>query len=380
MLHNFVVKNRQAILALSQEKAALLAVKLAGSEQLNEGAPLFLDQLVQVLENKLQKSPSEAMLADAAAHGKEFLRLGYSLSHVVHSYGAMCQAITECAVRMDAQITSEEFNLLNGCLDIAIAAAVSEYHFRSNEMSEEREIQHLGFLAHELRNALSSAMVAHEMIKAGMVGTGGSTAAVLESNLARMRHLIDRSLSEVRLRSDADLYIETYRLCDIFDQVGITAKSDADRKKQILDFTLDRKIVLSGDRQFLVSAIAKLVQNGIKYTRLGGTIHLRAFLKEGRLRLEIEDQCGGIPPGRAEELFTPYFQASSTRGGLGLGLSITRRAVELSQGTINLVNKPGSGCMFVIDIPQHAAVTPSAKVAVPGVLSVQPDFSKKKKD
>ncbi len=363
---------------LSREKTALLAGKLPGSEQLNVGAPLFLDKLIQVLEEKMLKSPPEAMLTEAAAHGKEFLKLGYSLSHVVHAYGALCQAVTECAIRLDTQISPENFNLLNGCLDIAVAAAVSEYQFRSNQMSEEREIQHLGFLAHELRNALSSAMIAHEMIKAGLVGTGGSTAAVLESNLVRMRHLIDRSLSEVRLRSDANLYIETFRLCDIFDQIGITARSEAKKKRQILDFTLDRTMELSGDRQFLISAISNLVQNGIKYTRLGGTVHLRAFLSEGRVRLELEDQCGGIPPGKTEELFTPYFQASSTRGGLGLGLSITRRAVELSQGTISLVNKPGHGCMFVIDIPQHAAVTPSAKLAVPGVLSVQPDFSKKK--
>ncbi len=121
----------------------------------------------------------------AASHGKEFLKLGYSLSHVVHSYGSMCQSFTELATQKNANISPQEFNILNGCLDIAIASAVSEFQFRSNEATEERELQHLGFLAHELRNALSSATVAHEMIKAGLVGVGGSTASVLEANLSR---------------------------------------------------------------------------------------------------------------------------------------------------------------------------------------------------
>ena len=112
---------------------------------------------------------SDQMLSEAASHGKEFLNLGYSLSHVVHSYGSMCQAITELATRKNANISPGEFNILNGCLDIAIASAVSEFQFRSNEASEDREIKHLGFLAHELRNALSSATVAQEMIKAGLV-------------------------------------------------------------------------------------------------------------------------------------------------------------------------------------------------------------------
>lgn len=379
MLHEFLEKYRKEILSLSAEKTLLLAGLRGGSEQLNLGLPLFYDQLIKVLEKKLSSNPPEALLVAAAEHGKEFLRLGFSVSHVVHAYGAMCQAITEIATRKNANISSSEFNILNGCLDVAIAAAVSEFQFRSVEASEAREIKHLGFLAHELRNALSSATLAQEMIKAGLVGTGGSTAAVLEANLSRMRHLIDRSLSEVRMRADVDLFVEKFRLADLLDQILVTAKIDADKKQQTLSCEADWKIEIETDRQFILSAVANLVQNAVKYSKSGGKIWLRAKTTRDRVLIEIEDECGGIEAGKIDALFEPYVKSSGDRSGLGLGLAITQRAIYLCQGKISVRDKPGHGCAITIDIPRKIAVDTKQKATVPGVEAVQPDFSKKPK-
>lgn len=377
MLHEFLQTNRTEILELSEEKTRKLAGLRADSDQLKIGLPLFYEQLIKVLEQKLSQHPHKEMLSAAASHGREFLNHGYSLSHVVHSYGSMCQAITELATRKNADISAREFNILNGCLDVAIASAVSEFQFRSNEASEEREIKHLGFLAHELRNALSSATVAQEMIKQGLVGVGGSTAAVLEANLSRMRNLIDRSLSEVRMRADSDLLIETFRLAELFDQIVITAKVDASKKNQTIMNEVGWKIELEADRQFILSATANLLQNAIKYSKNGGVIWLRGKAAGDRVFIEIEDECGGIQVDKISSLFKPFTQENEDRSGLGLGLTITQRAVHLSQGTIQVRNHPGRGCTFVIDIPQKALPIPSKKSAVSGKDSVQPDYGKK---
>jgi len=374
MLHEFLLQNKKEILLLSEEKTKTLAGARSDSVQLKIGLPLFFDQLLKVLEEKLSKSPPDALLRAAAEHGKEFLRLGYSLSHVVHAYGAMCQSITEYATINNANISPQEFNILNGCLDVAIASAVSEFQFRSIQASEEREVAHLGFLAHELRNSLSSATVAHEMIKAGLVGTGGSTAAVLESNLSRMRHLIDRSLSEVRTRADADAFIEKFRLSDLFDQIVLTAKVDADKKQQQVFCHVDWQIEVEGDRQFILSAVANLLQNAIKYTKTGGKIWLRGKCADQRICIEVEDECGGIDTAKLGSLFKPYVQANEDRSGLGLGLTISQRAIHLSKGIITVQNSPGHGCTFIIDIPQTLTPEPSMKSAVPGMDSVQPKF------
>jgi signal transduction histidine kinase len=378
MLHEFLELNRDDILELCEEKTINLAGARGGSEQLKLGLPLFYEQLIKVLELKLNSDPTPEMLMVAAEHGKEFLRLGYSLSHVVHAYGAMCQAITELAVEKDAKITAQEFNILNASLDAAIAAAVSEFQFTSNQGVEEREVQHLGFLTHELRNALSSATVAYDMIKAGLVGIGGSTSAILEANLSRMRLLIDRSLTEVRLRADADLIIEKIRLFDIFEQIAITARIDAGKKKQTLAVEVDLEIEIETDRQIVLSAISNLVQNAIKYTRREGLIFLRGKIFEDRVLIEIEDQCGGLVGDKISSLFQPFIQENEDRSGLGLGLSIAKKAIYLCQGTVSVENKPGIGCIFIINIPIKVFLLPSAKPAVRGKDSVQPKNFKKK--
>jgi len=289
----------------------------------------------------------------------------------------LCQAITQYATEKEANITANEFNILNGSLDIAIASAVSEFHYRSNEVSEMGEVKRLGFLAHELRNTLSSATVAHEMIKAGVVGTGGSTAKVLEANLVRMGDLIDRSLSEVRLRSDPELIIEKFRLSDLFDQIAITARIDATVKNQSLVCDVDPKIEIETDRQFLLSAIANLVQNGVKFTKAKGKVWLRGKSEGEKIFIEVEDECGGIDENKVSSLFRPFFQITADRSGFGLGLAIVHRAIELLQGKVTILNKPGFGCIFITELPK-AIIKGAGKLSiVQGKDAIQPDLLRK---
>lgn len=377
LLHNFLKTYKNEILLLSAEKTKLLAGAHDASDQLNIGIPIFYEQLIRSLEEKKVTNPPPDMLASAATHGKEFLRLGYSLSHVVHAYGSMCQAITELATMKSANITALEFNILNGCLDVGIASAVSEFQFQSNQASEKREITHLGFLAHELRNALSSATIAHEMIKAGLVGTSGSTAAVLEANLTQMKTLIDRSLCEVRMRSDSDLFIEKFYLSELIDQSLLACTTKANNRQQHLVLDVDRTIEIEADRQYIYSAVDNLIQNAIKYSKANSEILIHTHSSDDRVIIEIEDQCGGIDKDKISSLFEPFTKADVDRSGLGLGLNITKQAVHLSQGTISVKNKPGTGCIFSLDIPQKIAPVASQKSVVHGKDSVQPDFLKK---
>ncbi len=192
-----------------------------------------------------------------------------------------------------------------------------------------------------------------------------------------MRNLIDRSLSEVRMRADSDLFVEKFRLSDLFDQIVITAKTDSSKKNQTIIMDVDWKIEIEADRQFILSAIANLIQNAIKYSKPGGNILLRGKLIEDRVLIEVEDKCGGIDVDKISSLFKPFVQENRDRSGLGLGLTITQRAVHLSQGNIQVQNNPGTGCIFIIDIPQNVIPCPSKKNAVEGKDSVQPEFGKK---
>lgn len=371
MLFEFLETHRAEILALAEQKTVLLASGLSSSIELRRGLPIFYEHLITFLKNPdLVSSPKNITLG-AAGHGKELLRLHYTLSHVVHSYGAMCQSITELAQRLKAHISAKEFNDLNLCLDIAIASAVSEFEFRSVQASEAKEVQHLGSLVHELRNALSSATIAHQMIKQGLVGNGGSTARVLEENLNSMRHLIDRSLSEIRMRADPTLHIETFPLNVMVDQILLTAQSEARSKQQLLTNETSGEIHLETDRQLLLSAIANIVQNALKYSKHGGLISVRALSSNENVVIEITDACGGISPDVMKNLFTPFVSGGFDQKGLGLGLTIVQKAVQLLQGTINVYNNPGVGCAFVIELPKKLVPALQNKMVL-GPAPVQP--------
>jgi len=69
--------------------------------------------------------------------------------------------------------------------------------------------------------------------------------------------------------------------------------------------------------------------------------------------IEVQDQCGGLPPGRADKMFTPFTQRSEDRSGLGLGLSIARQSIEADRGTLSVRDLPGAGCVFTIALPRY---------------------------
>lgn len=100
--------------------------------------------------------------------------------------------------------------------------------------------------------------------------------------------------------------------------------------------------------------LSNLIQNALKYTREGGKIQVRANLAGEHIVIEVEDECGGLSPNAETELFKPFEQQSQNRTGLGLGLTIARRAIVLNHGTIKVQNLPGKGCIFKITLPKKA--------------------------
>ena len=90
----------------------------------------------------------------------------------------------------------------------------------------------------------------------------------------------------------------------------------------------------------------------MKFTKKKGKVLIQGKESEGRILIEVEDECGGLPEGKTEELFKPFIQKGTDKSGMGLGLSISRRAIELNKGTLTVRDIPGKGCVFTIDLPK----------------------------
>ncbi len=358
-----LTERREQVLAKCREKVSEVMGPLPSSYQLNRGLPVLYSELVEVLRISLEDdSPaartrfvSDTVTASASRqHAQESHRLGYTVSQLVHGYGCMCQGITEFAHENQEPITSTEFSQLNLCLDVAIAQAVSEFQTLSMESALREETLRLRFLAHELRNYLSSAMMAHELIRSGGVGTDGATSKVLTNAHQNMKHIIDQAVAEVRMGAERIVEKDTLRLFTLLSEVESSAVPEANMKSITIQVDCDPNLYIHADRHLMASAVANLVQNGIKFTRIGGRVMVRAFGTDGKAVIEVEDQCGGLPADKIDKLFEPFVQESKNRTGIGLGLSIARRAVELNDGTLSVTDLPGVGCIFSVQIPALA--------------------------
>jgi signal transduction histidine kinase len=292
------------------------------------------------------------MRLSATIHGGELLKEGLSIAQVVHDYGDLCQAITELALELHVPIATEDFHTLNRCLDNAIASAVTEYSRQHEIDLSGAELRRQGFLAHELRGHLHTALLAFQVVKSGKVGLTGSTIGVLERSLRSLRHLIERSVSEVRL--SADVYRkERILVVELTESMEADASMEAaDRGLQFSIEHQDSTLAIDADRQLVTSAIANLLQNAFKFTRPSSRVWLRTRPRAGSVVIEIEDECGGLPAGGAEALFLPFEQRGADRVGLGLGLAISRQAIDRHGGTISARDIPGRGCVFIVEMPQ----------------------------
>jgi diguanylate cyclase (GGDEF)-like protein len=353
-LHEFLLANRSEVLERSRAKVAGRNVPTPTSTELKNGLPLFLDQLIGILRD----TPNEDLAAhpyvaaSAILHGGDMLRQGLTVGQVVQDYGSICQSVTELASERLIAISAVEFQTFNRCLDEAIAQAVTEYeHQRDGAVSGPRTA-HLGVLAHEMRNLLTTSMLTFEALEKGSVGIQGSTGALLGRSLRRMRALIDRSLADVRL--DAKLQTsERVVVSELFEEIEIVATLEALSHDVHLSIDVGSPdIAVEVDRQILASVLANLVQNAVKFTRARGHVTIRARATSDRVLIEVEDQCGGLPPGKAEDLFRPFEQRGADRKGLGLGLSICLKGVQANQGELYVRDLPGAGCVFTVDLPR----------------------------
>jgi signal transduction histidine kinase len=363
VLHEFVMTHRDAILARMCQKLTDRGGPSALPGDLEHGVSKFLGQLSETLRWEATATPFSptAIGATAARHGRDLLGLGFNVSQVVHDYGDICQAITELALEQDAPIGIQEFHTLNRCLDTAIAEAVTEHTRITARRATAEENERHGQTAHELRNCLNTALLAFQTLREGTVAINGSTGMVLGRSLMALRDLLDGALSEVRLEAGTQRR-ERLSVAEFLDEIAVVAHLHAEyRGIHLAVGPTPGEWAVMADPQILASALMNLLNNAFKFTAPGGRVALRAQLQGGRVLLEVEDECGGIPD-TASDLFQAFGdRRGRDRTGLGLGLSIARKAVTSQDGNIVVRNMPGTGCVFVIDMP----VAPGESVATP---------------
>ena len=374
-MHSFLSDNRDELIARCKTKVARRPNRDVTPEQLANGVPLFLGQLTDTLRAEEEGDAAEGVRISgpaggdannlsqigvgATAHGKALLALGYTVNQLVHDYGDLCQAITDLAVERDAPFSVSQFRTLNRCLDNAIADAVTGFSAqRDATLSQRRsadENERLGVLVHELRNGLHTAMLGFTALESGTVPIGGSTGALVKRSLLAMAALLDRALGQVR---ESDRTLDAAKPFSVAGFVAeassIAGLSAAESACAFKVSAVDASLAIAGHRDHLLAALVNLLQNAFKFTHPHTEVVLHAYGQGDRVFIDVEDRCGGLPPGFAIRMFDPFVQGGSDRTGLGLGLSIARRTIEANGGSLTVRNLPGTGCVFTMTIPRSS--------------------------
>jgi signal transduction histidine kinase len=318
----------------------------------------FIDGFVGVLRRDAGASDAETLeesavrkavqATEAAGRGLARKSQGRDITRVIHDYGVLCDKLNELAAREGRVFSSRDHQLMNIFLDEAMARGIEAYAAATATDEREGQAAALGSLAHEIRNAASSASLAFALIRKGQVGSGGKTADVLERGLTRIEALVQDALIQAKLRGKVPVRAERLRLADVLGQCveGAYPRRGVEVRVQV-----GHELHVHAEAGLLVSAVSNLVQNAIKFTRDGEHVTLRARQTDDTTIIEVEDRCGGLPRGKAEALFEPFVQGRLDPRGVGLGLHVVRNAIEAHGGSVSVQDLPGVGCVFTIRLP-----------------------------
>jgi len=323
--------------------------------ELIDHLPKFLHEVITAL--RVEAGEPAQLDADehaqtARGHGEQRLRLGFSLDAVVREYGALRDAIVDTARGLGAAPTFDEMQCLFSSTISGIARAVSEYARQRDAEQQRLHNEHIAFIAHELRNPLASATTAHDILKMqGHIPPDARPAIALARGLLSMQELIDHALSVARVASGIELRRESVQLSALLAEAELVAAGEADGRNIELHVQLEADITLDIDRRLMRSALNNIVRNAVKYTAPGTKIEIRSRIDGGHVLIEVEDHCGGLPPGKVEAAFAPFVRLTTRTPGFGLGLAIAKQALDAHGGTIRVQNLPGKGCVFALELP-----------------------------
>ena len=235
-----------------------------------------------------------------------------------------------------------------------------------------RKDEFLATLAHELRNPLAPVRNAVELLKRSPQDPKrvGWASELIDRQVRSLSRLIDDLMDVSRIsRGRIELRREVVALNDVLADALESIRPLAQESGHELAVLLpDRKLLVDADRTRLAQAFTNLLNNAVKYTDGGGRIEVAVVVEKDSAVVTVRDTGIGIPPDRLDDVFVMFSQVESalsrSRGGLGIGLSLTQRLVQMHGGSIKAHSEGvGRGSRFLVQLPLSTADLPSAQPA-----------------
>ena len=303
----------------------------------------------------------------ASAHGdEERIQLIRSLGLVSYmcvpltAHGRTLGALTFATSESRRMYTENDLEFAK---DIARRAALAVENARAYEearRADRLKDEFLATLSHELRTPLNAILGYSRMIRSGLIPSDRQAKAIdtIERNASALTEIVEDVLDVSRIVSGkVRLDVQPVQLPEVVEHAVESVMPAANAKRVRVRTTLDpRAAPVSGDPGRLQQVVWNLLSNAVKFTPAGGQVQVRVERVNSHVEVVVSDTGIGISPEFLPHLFERFRQADAgttrERGGLGLGLAISRHLAEMHGGTIHAASGgPGRGATFTVRLP-----------------------------
>jgi signal transduction histidine kinase/CheY-like chemotaxis protein/pimeloyl-ACP methyl ester carboxylesterase len=247
--------------------------------------------------------------------------------------------------------------------------------YHALQEADHRKDVFLAMLGHELRNPLAPILNAVQLLQnqKGQNSRQQKAQTIIERQVIQLTHLVDDLLDVSRaITGRIELRREPIAVSGIMERAVETVRPLIDQRKHELTVSLPPgPIWLYADAARLEQVVTNLLTNAVKYTKEDGHIWLSVQQEGDKAVLRVRDTGLGITPAFLPHVFDLFTQAerSSDRsqGGLGIGLALVKRLVEMHEGTTGVSSTLGQGSEFVVSLPVDLSVALAQKTQPPPI-------------
>jgi signal transduction histidine kinase len=302
--------------------------------------------------------------------GDEVALLGTAFNRMTDALHARDEEIRRSHERLAA--ANRELADLNAHLEERVAQRTRELEASNRELVQatERKSRFMANLAHELRTPLNSVIGFSEALRDGLLGQlTDKQLKYVENIVTGGRHILEMSggiLDLAKIEAGTvEVRLETLDVARALHEIVTITEPQASRKGLKVAVALE---ALDGGRTYVADrgkfkqVLYNLVSNAIKFSPEGAGIEVAAGTLGDELVVSVSDHGPGVPDEAREEIFEEFRQLAvgESAGGSGLGLSITRKLVELHGGRIRVSDTPGGGATFVVELPENPPTPPGS--------------------
>jgi PAS domain S-box-containing protein len=342
-----------AIIEILRQTPSIVGLGVNG-KVLATGEGIFLPEIDQ-----------EALSVAAAPGHREFLRRHPLTSMICAPLRVEGQVVGTLALvryQPSPAHTRSEFSVLQELADLAALAIANAQKFERVQESDRRKDEFLAMLAHELRNPLAPMKTALDLMKIRGAGVVSREWEIVDRQLGHLARLVDDLLDVSRI-THGRVQLEK-NVLDLWDVLGKALEQAGpliqQRSHRLHIEPPTTPLYVQGDADRLAQVFTNLLTNAAKYTPQAGDITVRISASGKQAVLSVEDTGHGIAPDMLNAVFELFVQGERSldrrEGGLGLGLTLVRKLVELHGGSVSAHSLgKGHGSTFTVRLPLHAA-------------------------